>query len=83
MILSASSSVGGIDLDGLEASFEGTVFFDRLSKFRRRRRPDTLNLAARKSGLQNVRRVECALGRAGTDERVQLVDKDDIVRRSP
>ena len=44
-----------------------------------RRRADAANLAARERRLQDVGRVERALGRSGPDQRVQLVDEDDDV----
>ncbi len=50
-----------------------------LAVLARRRRADALHLAAGKGGLEDVRRVERSLGRAGPDERVELVDEDDDV----
>ena len=44
-----------------------------------RRRADAGDLAARQRRLEDVRRVERALGRAGADQRVDLVDEDDDV----
>ena len=42
-----------------------------------RRRADALELAAGQRGLEHVRGVDRALGRAGTDQRVQFVDEED------
>ena len=39
--------------------------------------PTRAELAAREHRLQHVRRVDGALGRAGADDRVQLVDEED------
>src|SRR5207302_3151392 len=47
--------------------------------FGERGRADGLQLAAREHGLEDRRRVDRALGRAGADERVQLVDEQDDV----
>ena len=75
----ASSSFGRRHLDRLEAALERAVLLDGLAVFGRRGRADALNLAARERRLQNVGRVERALGRAGAHQRVQLVDEDDAV----
>ena len=42
-----------------------------------------LDLAARERRLEHVRGVDRALGRAGPDERVQLVEEEDDVLRLP
>ncbi len=47
---------------------------------RRRRRADAADLAARERRLEDVGGVERSFGRAGPDERVQLVDEHDDVR---
>ena len=47
--------------------------------FLRRRRADDLYLAAPQRGLEDVGRVDRALGAARPDERVQLVDEEDHV----
>ena len=69
-----------IDLDRLEAPLERSILLDVLAVLGRRRRADAANLAAGQRRLQDVRRVEGAFGRAGADQRVQLVDEDDDVR---
>ena len=69
------------DHDRLEPALEGGVALDVLAELVERRRADALQLAARERRLEDVRGVDRALGRAGTDERVQLVDEqDDVVR---
>ena len=65
------------DEDGLEAPLEGRVLLDVLAVLVERRRADRAQLAAGEHRLQQVRRVDGALGRAGTDDRVQLVDEED------
>ena len=69
-----------VDLDRLEAALERAVLLDVLAVLGGRRRADAADLAARQRRLQDVRRVERAFGRAGADQRVQLVDEDDDVR---
>ena len=68
-----------LDHDRLEAALEGGVALDVLAVLVERRRADALELAARQRRLEDVRRVDRALGRAGADERVQLVDEEDRV----
>ncbi len=70
---------GSLDLDGLEASFEGGVFLDVFAILVQRGRPDALQLAPAERGLDDVRGVHRAFGRAGADDGVQLVDKKDDV----
>jgi hypothetical protein len=70
------------DLDRLEPPDQRAVLLDVLVVVARRRRTDALDLAARQRGLEDVRRVERALGRSRADERMDLVDEDDhVVRR--
>ena len=69
-----------VTLDRLEAAQEGAVLLDVLAVLPDRRRADARDLAARERRLQDVRRVERALGGAGPDQRVDLVDEDDDVR---
>ena len=63
-ILDAEQDLDGIPfgrrrhLDGLKAPFERSVLLDRLAELGGRRSADALNLAARKSGLQNICRVQ-------------------------
>ena len=68
-----------LDHDRLEAALERRVLLDVLAELVERRGADALELAARQRRLEDVRRVDGALGRAGTDERVELVDEQDAV----
>ena len=65
------------DEDRLEAPLERRVLLDVLAVLVERRRADAAQLAAREHRLQQVRGVDRALGRAGADDRVQLVDEED------
>ena len=65
--------------DGLEAALEGRVLFDVLAVLGERRRADNLDLAARERGLEDVGGVHAALGVAGADDVVHLVDDEDDV----
>ena len=67
------------NLDSLEAPFQRAIFLDGLAVLSRRGGADALNFAARERRLEDVGRVERALSRARTYERVQLVDEDDGV----
>ena len=70
------------DDDRLEAPLERRVLLDVLAVLVERRRADRAQLAARQHRLEHVGRVDGALGRAGADDRVQLVDEeDDLARR--
>ena len=70
-----------LDHDRLEAPLQGRVALDVLAVLVERRRADALELAARQRRLEDVRRVDRALGRAGADERVELVDEEHRVVR--
>jgi hypothetical protein len=63
--------------DGLEAPLQRRVLLDVLLVLVEGRRPDAVELAARQHGLEQVRRVHGALGRARAHHRVQLVDEED------
>ena len=65
------------DEDGLEAALERSVLLDVLAVLVERRRADRTQLAAREHRLQEVGGVDRALGGAGADDRVQLVDEED------
>ena len=65
------------DEDRLEAPLERGVLLDVLAVLVERRRADGAQLAAREHRLEQVRSVDCAFGRAGADDRVQLVDEED------
>ena len=72
------------DEHGLEAPLERGVLLDSLAVLVERRRADAAELAARERRLEQVRGVHRPLGRAGADDRVQLVDEqDDLARARP
>ncbi len=66
-----------VDEDRLEAALERGVLLDVLAVLVERRRADRVQLAAGEHRLEQVGRVHRALGRAGADDRVQLVDEQD------
>ena len=66
-----------VDEDRLEAALEGGVLLDVLAVLVERRRADRVELAAGEHRLEQVRGVHRAFGRAGADDRVQLVDEQD------
>ncbi len=61
----------------LEAPLERGVLLDVLAVLVERGRADAVQLAARERGLEHVAGVHRALGLAGADHGVQLVDEDD------
>ncbi len=65
------------DEDRLEAPLERRVLLDVLAVLVEGRRADRAQLAAGEHRLEQVRRVDGALGRARADDRVQLVDEED------
>src|SRR5262249_48731522 len=70
---------GGIDDDLLEASFQGPVLLDVLAVLVQGGGADALDLTARQRWLEDVGGVDGALGSAGPDQGVQLVDEQDGV----
>ena len=66
----------------LEAPLERRVLLDVLAVLVERGRADAAQLAARERRLEHVGRVHRALGRAGADQRVQLVDEQDDAARA-
>ena len=66
-------------LDRLEAALERGVLLDVLAVLVERGRTDGLQLAAGEHRLEDGGRVDRALGRTGTHERVHLVDEQDDV----
>src|SRR6202012_4122892 len=58
-------------------SLERSILLDVLAILVERRRANALQFTARQRGLQHVARVDRAFRRAGTHERVQLVDEQD------
>ena len=71
-----------VDQDRLEAALQGGVLLDVLAVLVQGGGADGLQLAARQRRLQDVGRVDGALGRAGAHQRVQLVDEQDASRCS-
>ena len=72
-----SSTVGSADEDRLEAPRQRRVLFDMLAVFVERGRADAMQFAARQRRLQQVGRIHRAVGLAGADQRVHLVDEQD------
>ncbi len=72
-----SSTEGWPDVDRLEAPLQGGVLLDVLAVLVEGRRADHAQLAAGQHRLDHVAGVHRALGGAGTDDRVQLVDEGD------
>src|SRR5262245_6300338 len=68
-----------VDADLLEAPLERRVALEVLAVLVERRRADRLHLAAGERRLQDRGRVDRALGRAGSDEVMELVDEEDDV----
>ena len=68
-----------VDLDRLEAALEGGVLLDVLAVLVDRGGADGLQLAAGEHRLEDRRGVDRALGGAGTDEGVDLVDEQQDV----
>ena len=68
-----------LDIDGLEATLEGRVLGEVLAELLGRGSANNLEGTARKHGLEHGARVDGALGRAGTDDGMHLVDKQDNV----
>ena len=65
------------DEDRLEPARQRGVLFDVLAVFVERGGADAMQFAARQRGLQQVGRVHRAVGLAGADQRVHLVDEQD------
>jgi hypothetical protein len=66
-----------VDQDFLEAALEGSILLDVLAVFIERGCTDAVQFAARQRGLEHVARVHCALGFAGADHRMNLVDEQN------
>ena len=65
------------DEDRLEPPRQRGVLFDMLAVFVERGGADAMQFAARQRGLQQVGRIHRAVGLAGADQRVHLVDEQD------
>ena len=61
----------------LETPRERRILLDIFAVFVQRGRADTMQLAARQGGFQQVRRIHRAFRRTGADQRVQFVDKEN------
>src|SRR5262249_39212817 len=68
---------GRVDDDLLEASFQGPVLLDVLAVLVQGGGADALDLTPRQRWLEDVGGVDGALGPAGPDQGVQLVDEQD------
>src|SRR3990172_1825410 len=68
-----------LDPDLLEAALEGGVSLEVLAVLVEGGRADRLQLAAGERGLEDRGGVDRALGRAGADEVMELVDEEDDV----
>ena len=71
--------VGLVDGERLEAALERGVLLQVLAELFQRGGADDLDLAAGQRGLQNGRRVDGALGGAGADDGVDLVDEQQHI----
>ena len=74
-----------VDEHRLEAAGKRRVLLDMLAVLVERGRADAVQLAARQRRLQQVGRIHRAIGLAGADQRVHLVDEQDdlaVCRRS-
>ncbi len=72
-----SSTLRLTDVDGLEAALERGVLLDVLAVLVERGRADQAELAPGEHRLDHVAGVDRALGAAGADDRVELVDEAD------
>ena len=72
-----SSTVGSDTKTGWEAPGQRRVLLDVFAELVQRGGADAMQLAARQGGLEHVGGVHRAVGLAGADQRVQLVDEDD------
>ena len=76
-------SEGSLHLDRLEPALQGGVLLQVLAVLVQGGGADGLQLAAGQHRLQDRRGVDGALGRAGSDQGVQLVDEqDDVASRA-
>ena len=75
-----SSTVGSSTIHRLEAALQRRVALDVLAVLVEGGGADALHLAARQGRLEDVGRVDAAVGGAGTDQHVHLVDEEDGLR---
>ncbi|OQB02737.1 MAG: hypothetical protein BWY20_01875 [Spirochaetes bacterium ADurb.Bin215] len=66
---------GFLNLDGLEAAFQGGVFLEIFAVFGKGRRSDTLEISPGKRRFEHVGRIHCAFRAARSDNGVQFVNK--------
>ena len=65
-----------IDRHRLETTFERCILFDVPPVLIEGRRTDDLELTTGQGRLQDIRRIECTLSTASTDDGMQLIDKE-------
>ena len=63
--------------DNLKTPLQGSVFLDVLAVFVQGGGADRTQLAARQRWLKHIGGIDCALGGARSNQRVQFVDKED------
>src|SRR5688572_1245335 len=71
--------IGRLNVDRLESSFQRTIFFNMLSVLIQRRSPNALDLAARQGRLQHIGGVDGSLCGSCSNQRMQLIDKNDDI----
>ena len=67
-----------VDIDRLEAARQCGVLLDVLAILVERGGADAMQFAARQGGLEQVRRIHRAVGFAGADDGVHLVDEENV-----
>ncbi len=72
-----SSTLGSPTIDFLEAALQRGVLLDVLAVFVQRGGADAMQFATRQRGLEHVAGIHGAIGLAGADHGVQLVDEQD------
>ncbi len=72
-------NAGGFDHDGLEAAFEGGIFFDVLAVLVHRGGTDALELATGEGGLDDIGGIHGAFGGTGSDDGVKFVDEEQDI----
>ena len=66
-----------INVNRLETTFQSCVFFDVFTVLIQGRRTDTVQFTSRQHRLQQVACIHCAVRFACTDNRMQLIDKQN------
>ena len=67
----------------LKPAFQGRIFFDVFAVFFQRRRTNELNLAPRQRRFQDIGGIDRALRAACTDDRVNLINKQEHISTLP